>query len=214
MKVSAVLCIALAAMAFQPCTARADSDAQAEQALASEIERGAEHGSVHGVYDPVASPDGRNIAFIRAGKERTDPSSLWLFDRHTRRQRRLLVSHRTDDNTTNLRSLSSPVFSPDGRSVFFLSAAWVTSDALFRFDLKSGRHRYVAAANSAIVVREGPYQGDVIMGEHAYNSGPEGGSFEQLVLIRPNGKRVMILPEPNDGADPEPWLKGHGWTAD
>lgn len=219
MKISRSLLIALAIIASSSCLAQEGGAAGKIGLLAREIEQGWAHAKQHSAYDPVVSPDSRWIAFVLAGKVREEeghfnPSSLWIFDRHSQKRRRLVLSRRTDDNTTNLRSLNHPVFAPDGRTLYFLSAAWVTSDALFKVDTVSGVHRYIAAANSAIVVRNGAYRGCIIISEHSYNNGPEGGSYERLVLIRPNGKRVMVLPEPNDGADATPWLKSHGWTAD
>jgi hypothetical protein len=62
-----------------------------------------------------------------------------------------------------------------------------------------------------MVMRNGPYKGDLIISEHAYNAGPEGGSVEQLVLIRPDGHRIMVLPAPNNGEDARPWLLKHHW---
>jgi hypothetical protein len=151
------------------------------------------------VYDATMSPDGRSIAFVRAGRDRSDPSSLWLVDQRDRTCKLLLQSHPTDDNKTNLRALNHPLFSPTGGELYVLSQAWVTSDALFRVDLAAGKHRFVSAANLAMILRNGPYKGDLVISEHAYNAGPEGGSFEQLVLIRPDGHRIMVLPAPNDG---------------
>ncbi|WP_295635616.1 hypothetical protein [Novosphingobium sp.] len=162
-------------------------------------------------FDLTASPVGHLVAFVRATHDRTDPSSLWLFKPTNPSCKMLVHSHPTDNNTTNLRGLNNPVFSVDGKAIYVLSQAWVTSDTLFRVDLATGKRQFVSAANLVMVIRDGPYRNDLIISEHAYNAGPEGGSFERLLLISPAGRRLMVLPKPNDGEDAGPWLHQHHW---
>ena len=165
-----------------------------------------------GGQDPVLAPDGSAVAFIRTDDHGGDGTALWLYDTRTHAQRRLLRAHRTENNETNLRGLNHPNFSPDGRTIYVQSLAWVTSDALFRVDRATGAHHFVAAANSLLVMRDGPYVGDLLISEHAYH--PEGGSYEQLLLLKPTGAQVMKVPgTAEDTDDAGPWLQSHGWHA-
>lgn len=165
--------------------------------------------TAQGGQNPVLSPDGLSIAFIQA---RSRGSELWLYDIGRRKGRCLLRSHPTEDNRTNLRDLNNPAFSLRGETIYVQSAAWVTSDALFRVDVTSGAHHYIDAGNSLVVIRDGPYAGDLIVSQHTYRAG--GGAYEQLVLMRPDGKKVMRIPgTPDDTDDPGPWLARHGWRA-
>ncbi len=81
--------------------------------------------------DPQPSPDGRSIAFVRrstdleADKGRTD---LWLVKVNGSGLRRL-----TDDPMSE----SSPRWSPDGRSLFFLSGRSGSSQ-IWRLEIESG----------------------------------------------------------------------------
>ena len=164
--------------------------------------------------DPVLSPDGQRVAFVRTHVTKRGGSALWIYDIPSRALRRLLVSHPTENNETNLRDLNTPVFSLRGDQIYIQSAAWVTSGTVFRVDAKTGEHHFVSPANSLVVVRDGPYAGDLVVSQHAYNSGPEGGSFEQLSLLRPDGHVILKIPgSVNDTDDLRPWLTRNGWQA-
>jgi Tol biopolymer transport system component len=165
--------------------------------------------TARGGQEPALSPDGLHIAFIQAEEK---GSALWTYDTTPHKRRRLLRAHPTEDNKTNLRDLHSPVFSLRGDFIYVQSAAWVTSDALFRVDAKSGAHRYVGAGNSLVVVRDGPYAGDLIVSRHTYR--PAGGAYEQLVLLQPDGTEILRIPgSSTDTDDSGPWLIRHHWQA-
>jgi hypothetical protein len=164
--------------------------------------------------DPVLSPDGQHVAFVGIHATKRGGSALWIYDIPSKALKRLLVSHPTENNETNLRDLNTPVFSLRGDQIYIQSAAWVTSGTVFRVGAKTGEHHFVSPANSLVIVRDGPYAGDLVVSQHAYNSGPDGGSFEQLSLLRPDGQVILKIPgSDTDTDDLRPWLVRNGWQA-
>lgn len=164
-----------------------------------------------GGSDPVLSQDGHRVALVCVDPARGG-SALWLYDVRTRSLRKLLRSRPTDNNKTNLRELNHPAFSPDGRFLYIQSAAWVTEGTLFQVDLRTGAHRFVSPTNLLLIMRDGPYIGDLIVSEHTYRR--EGGTYEQLWLKRPDGTVVTKVPgTTGNSEDPRDWLKAHHWHA-
>ena len=87
-----------------------------------------------------------------------------------------------------LAGLSSPTFANDGKRIFFLSAAWVVSDALHVVDIASGRQHYVAPANSLEIVRGGRYAGCLLLQQHRYWLSY--GTYDWLWLFAENGREI------------------------
>ena len=89
----------------------------------------------------VLSPDGQRVAYlhIKPKAERDHElfrrNEIWLVKVTGRNVRRLLKTHVDDDSAeTNLAQFNSLTFSVAGDRLYFLSAAWVTSDALHVLD--------------------------------------------------------------------------------
>jgi hypothetical protein len=93
--------------------------------------------------------------------------------------------HGDSEPKRTLAALGSPAFSPDGRALYFTSAAWATSGAVHAVDLVSGKERFVTAGNSLAVVPVGQYAGDLIVNKHKYWLA--GGSYDWFWLVTPNG---------------------------
>jgi hypothetical protein len=92
--------------------------------------------------------------------------------------------------------MSSPAFSPDGKRVYFLSAGWVTSDALCSVDVAGGAMREHGGANALDMVRRGRYAGDMIVEQHRYHAA--GGAYDWLYLVDPAGRTLRTLGDPDD----------------
>ncbi|MEI9903641.1 MAG: hypothetical protein WDN06_06395 [Asticcacaulis sp.] len=78
---------------------------------------------------PVLSPDGHTVAFVRttgkAGDAYTaDPSELWIGDCATGETHRLLAPAPSDTPKRNLTSVNNPTFSLDGGFVYVMAQAW------------------------------------------------------------------------------------------
>jgi hypothetical protein len=145
--------------------------------------------------DPVLSPDGRRVVFVRGGgrPDGRGPSELWMVDARGGGERRLLAERPSDEPRENLTAFLAPQFAPDGREVYFLVTAWVTSGAVHALDLATGRVRYVCPGNSLEVVPRGEYAGHLMVTQHRYFVG--GGSYDWYWLVTPDGRDVGPLGE-------------------
>ena len=160
--------------------------------------------------------DGR-VAFIRATPDRLvatalgdeQATELWIANSDGTGARRLVTGRAADSVERSLAALWSPHFSPDGRRLYFLSRAWVTSDAIHAVDLATGRERFVAPGNSLAVIPRGPLAGCLLVRQHRYRPN-EGGSTDWTWLLGSNGEQLALAATDADGADHRVavWLSG------
>jgi hypothetical protein len=160
--------------------------------------------------------DGR-VAFIRAtpghlvstslGDEQA--TELWIANADGTEARRLVSGRAADSVECTLAALSSPQFSPDGRRVYFLSRAWVTSDAVHAVDVASGREWFVAPGNSLAIIPRGPLAGCLLVSQHRYRS-DQGGAYDWTWLLATNGQELALAASDSAGADHRmaTWLSG------
>jgi len=134
----------------------------------------------------VLSPDGKQVVFMR-------DEALWLMDVTGNNAHAIVVSADNDDVKQNLTDLNNPRFSLDGKAVYFLSAAWVTSNAVHVVDLATHKQHFVTDGNSLELVPAGKYKGYLIVAKHKYHQG--GGSYEDFWLVSPKGKAIKSLGE-------------------
>lgn len=154
---------------------------------------------------PVVSPDGRHIVFVRqTPRHKVDTalgpesaSEIWLMNVDGSAQRLLVEGRNDKDPKHALAALHSPIFSPDGRVVYFLSSAWATSGSVHAIDLANAKERFVTAGNSLDVIPAGRYAGDLIVNQHRYWLA--GGSYDWFWLVSPTGEdRGPIGPDSSD----------------
>lgn len=134
----------------------------------------------------VLSPDGKQVVFVR-------DDTLWLMDVTGNNAHAIVVSAENEAVKQHLTELNNPRFSLDGHSVYFLSAAWVTSDAVHVVDLATHQQHFVTDGNSLELVPAGKYKGYLIVSKHKYHQG--GGSYEDFWLVSPKGKAIKSLGE-------------------
>ena len=157
-----------------------------------------------GDCDPALSPDGRWVVFVRregsgcdSGAE-TGAPRLYSIGVDGDGLRLLLTGTTGDaEPEASLAGLASPRFSPDGRTVYFLTRAWATSGAVHALEVETGEHRFVAPANSLGVVPSGEYAGHLVVSQHRYFVG--GGSYDWYWLLAPDGREVGPIGESLDG---------------
>lgn len=153
--------------------------------------------SGHDAREAVLSLDQRLVAYVRrAGEGRADGSDdeLWLVDSEGKNlPRRLLAPQPAEDPKANLTGFNNPAFSPDGRLIYVLTRAWVTSNAVHQVDTDSGATRFITDANSLAVVPKGRYAGHLVVQKHKYLK--QGGSREAFRLVTPDGLEVRELNE-------------------
>jgi dipeptidyl aminopeptidase/acylaminoacyl peptidase len=170
-----------------------------------------------GPPDTIArAADGR-VAFIRPTPGRLVSTSLgdeqatelWIADADGAHARRLLTGAAADSVEHGLAAMSSPQFSPDGRRIYFLSRAWVTSDAVHAVDVATGREWFVAPGNSLVIIPRGPWAGCLLVGQHRYRPN-EGGSYEWTWLLATNGQEIALAASDSDDADRRiaTWMNG------
>ena len=172
--------------------------------------------------DPRAvSPDGRRAAMIvdtGVGlDDGTGGQQLVIEDRRSGTKRRLLTSRYDGDSHRNLTNMTGPLFSLDGGFLYVsTSDAAPTSGAVHWIDLKTGAIRFVVGGTALAVIRTGPYRGYLLVQQHRYYDRPEGGSYNPVAAIRPDGQVALIVPgsEVDDGERAaSPWLAKNGWRA-
>jgi Tol biopolymer transport system component len=149
---------------------------------------------------PSLSPDGKAVVFVRKGSGKklesaageVEANEIWWME-ITGKPRRLVASAASDDPKKFLGALQAPQFSPDGKTVFFMSAAWATSGSVHKVDVATGKTQFVSAGNTLEVVPRGEHQGKLIVQMHKYFLG--GGTYDWFWLLEPDGKEVGPIGE-------------------
>jgi hypothetical protein len=146
--------------------------------------------------EPIPSPDGKWIVFIRTipgkkistGLGDADVTELWQIRADGKEPTVLVRSKDSDKMETVLTGFSKPQFSANGKLVYFLSEAWATSGALHVVDTTNGKEHFVCPALEFEVVPSGEYRDCLLVAQHRYFIG--GGSYNWFWLLRPDGEEV------------------------
>jgi Tol biopolymer transport system component len=143
------------------------------------------------------SPDGKQLVFVREIENQN--TELWLMDVSGQNAHAIVQSQAHEDVKQNLTGFNNPVFSLDGKAIYFLTTAWATSDAVHSIDLNTYKQHFVTDGNSLELVPSGKYKGYLIVSEHKYHK--EGGSYEDFWLVSPKGKAIKSLGEEQEQVD-------------
>ena len=152
----------------------------------------------------MLSPDGKKVAYlhIRPKVERDHDlfrgNEIWLMDVTGKNAKRLLKTRIVDEDAddaaeTKLGQFNSLAFAAAGGRLYFLSEAWMTSDALHVIDLATGKQKYIVDGNSIFVIPAGRYVGHLIVEQRHYLE--EGGASNFYWLLTPAGKEVLMAGE-------------------
>ena len=146
--------------------------------------------------DPVLSPDGRTVAFIRGtpaysvdtvlGHE--EATALWTVGVDGSGARMLVRGRSSETPSAALALLQAPAFSPDGSRIYVLSVAWATSGAVHSVDVSTGTARFIAPGNSLEVIPRGDYAGFLLVSQH--RNFLAGGSYDWYWLVSPEGREI------------------------
>jgi hypothetical protein len=150
------------------------------------------------------SRDSSLVAFVRRIPRQLVPTALdsmektelWVAHRDGTSARQVVAGKSAADPRYALAGLSDPAFSPNGREIYFLSVAWVTSGAVHVVNLSTGQEKFVAPGNSLEVIATGEYAGCLLVGQHRYWLA--GGSYDWLWLLTPEGKEVGPVVDDSD----------------
>jgi hypothetical protein len=154
--------------------------------------------------DPVLSPDGAFVVFTRQGRahigkdENGDQSCEGVPKPDELRQvnidgtaDKLLLRGREGKPNEQVCRFTSKQFDSDGRRLYFLSPAWVTSGALHVYDLRRQESHFVMPANDVLVLSfcRNEYKDDLAVAMHRYLV--FGGSYDWYWLFDSSGKKEI-----------------------
>lgn len=106
-------------------------------------------------------------------------------------QKRILVTaNSASEPEQMLGHFSGLKLAVDGRTLFFESEAWATSNAVHAVDLATGRQRYVTDGSIACVIGTGRFQGALLVAKRKHFV--QGGSYNPLYLFDANGKELGL----------------------
>ena len=159
--------------------------------------------------DLIESPDGKWIAFVAkssyivpsncfyfAGKgDHTD--EIWMVN--TENVTKKLIVYPTfncDDVSKDTIDPHYLRFSPDSKTLYFETSAWVTAGAVHAIDADGENERFVIDGDELRVVQDGKHKGDLIVNQHSYRFKGDTplGSYNADFLYTPSGKKIKIFP--------------------
>jgi hypothetical protein len=150
------------------------------------------------VVEAARSPDGKLIAyvvitpdlFIDTGAGRIRADEIWVMNAQGTEARRLVEGREDDKVELTLAGFSELHFSPKGDTIFFMSNAWATSNAIHAVELKTGHERFVCDGNSLEVITRGRYKGNLLVRKHKYRL--QGGSYNWVWMVSPWGRDIKV----------------------
>ena len=151
--------------------------------------------------DPALSPHGRFVVFVRGTPDKTistgsgeeEATELCMIGVDGKNPLVLLRGKESSEPRALLAGMSSPQFSPDGKKIYFASAAWATSGAIHVYDLATKEEKFFCEGNAPKVLGSGEYKGHLIVLKHKYFLG--GGSYDWYWLVKPDGTEVGPIGE-------------------
>jgi hypothetical protein len=159
------------------------------------------------LIDLTESPDRKWIVFVKKSNY-TIPSNcfyfsekgeqadeIWIVDTKKITKKILVAPHFSCKNVSNV--IIDPHnlrFSPDSKTLFFETSAWVTSGAIHAVDIDGNHLRFVTDGSELRVVQSGPYKGDIIVSQHRYRFKGDTplGSYNSDWLFTPTGKQIKL----------------------
>ncbi len=153
--------------------------------------------------DRILSPDGKWIAYVKKSNyivpnncfyfmaKGDHGDEIWIADLTKMKDRLLVADHFSCNNVTKV--ILDPhhlEFSPDSKTLYFETSAWVVSGAIHAVDINGKNLRFVTDGGEYRIVQDGHYKGDLIVNQHRYHDG--GGSYNWDWLFTPSGKQIKL----------------------
>lgn len=162
--------------------------------------------------DLIESPDGKWIAFVKKSNyiipsncfyfsekgERAD--EIWIVNTKEMTKKLLVAPHFSCGDVS--RVIIDPhnlQFSPNSKTLYFETSAWVTSGAIHAVDADGNHLRFVTDGSELRVVQSGPYKGNIIVNQHRYRFKDDNplGSYNWDWLFTPTGKQIKLYKKEN-----------------
>jgi len=135
-----------------------------------------------------------NKGKISTGEGDVPNNELWI--KYKSGKEELMVACRNANNPDSIiGDIYAPQLSNDKAEVYFLSAAYATSDELHGVNLKTKQERAVCAANFFEIIRSGKYKNDIIVNQHRYRFKKPIGSYNWFYIVDEQGKVLKTLGE-------------------
>jgi WD40 repeat protein len=150
---------------------------------------------------PTLSPSGDAVAFTRLtrGVDEAHDSpavrDLWVIHLKNHKAVRLVTGKPEGKEKPErvLADIDQPIFSPDGATLYFLTAASASTAAIHAVPTAGGPQRFVADGNALSVVSKGKYAGSLLVEQHRLMG--DNGSWDPEVLVSPAGKTIKVVGE-------------------
>lgn len=130
-----------------------------------------------GILDAVIGPDGHRVAFSMSLADSNDRNDIWTYDLQSGDHRKLFAMPGLQHE---------PAWSPDGKSIYFLSGKGQQTHDIWRVDVASGSTEQLTV--NSLYHFDLAVRGD---GTVAY-SGNQGGNYD-LWLLSPKGKPERLM---------------------
>lgn len=153
--------------------------------------------------DIMESPDGKWVAFVKQSSY-TVPSDcfyffskgdhaneIWIVNTISMTKKVLVSPHFSCGKVSEV--ILDPhnlQFSPDSKTLYFETSAWVVSGAIHAVDVDGKNLRFVTDGGRYHVIQNGPNKGNLIVNQHRYHDA--GGSYDWDWLYTPTGKQIKL----------------------
>lgn len=159
--------------------------------------------------DLIESPNGKWIAFVKKSNfivpkncfyffsKGDHADEIWMVDTDTMTKKLLVLPYFTCGDVTKV--ILDPHhlrFSPDNKTLYFETSAWVTSGAVHAINVDGKNERFVIDGDELHIVQTGKYKGDLIVNQHRYHD--KGGSYNWDWLFTPLGKQIKLYKKEDD----------------
>jgi hypothetical protein len=85
--------------------------------------------------------------------------------------------------------INNSFFSIDNNKIYFKSAAWATSEAVFSVDVNTEQMAFISDGNSLNLIKEGSFTGNLLISKHKYFKDANG-SYDHYFVIDDNGQEI------------------------